>query len=168
MIERLMIDDSSAPSRQALLTDFLAEVWGRPYQLGQWDCILFIAAWADRLMAQGGGASRAPSLTSQFHGQYTTEAQAIRRFARHGINQAITTTLNAHGWQKIPITPHSPLPDPHFLPGDIILTDLHHPGIWKGAKIVAQPARASGLLHVHFRHAISILSWIGVGRDNEP
>jgi hypothetical protein len=126
--------------RSSLLSQFLAEVWGRPYQLGQWDCILFIAAWADRV--QGG-----ETITRQFRGQYSTEFQAIRQFAKQGINLAIARTLTRHGWHAMPKrgggTP---------IPGDIILTDLHHPGVWDGGGIVCQAARASGHLRLHAHH----------------
>jgi hypothetical protein len=134
-------------TRAEQLDQFLAEVWGRPYQLGQWDCILFIAAWADLLQGTD-------TFTLQFRGQYTTESQAIRQFARHGINLAIAETLTSHGLHEMPIrrggTP---------VPGDIILTDLHHPGIWDGLAIVAQPARSTGILHLHPRHANRAFRW---------
>jgi hypothetical protein len=139
-------------SRSSLLSRFLEEAWGRPYQLGQWDCILFIAAWADRLMTQGGGASRAPSLTAALHGQYTTEAGAIRQLAPNGINAAIQAALTRRGWKER-------LPVDGFQPGDIILTDLHHPGIYDGRSILAQPARSSGLLHLYPSHGVLALRW---------
>ena len=158
MIERLVIDDSSAPSRAALLADFLAEVWGRPYQLGQWDCILFIAAWADRVAAASCcRPNPLPSLTAALHGQYTTEADAIRQLAPNGINAAILANLVHQGWREI-------VPVTGFLPGDIILTDLAHPGIWDGEAVVAQPARSRGRLFIHTSHASVGLRWGGSQR----
>ena len=140
-------------SRTELLDQFLAEVWGRPYQIGKWDCILFIAAWADLLAGSSGvpPGSSSSSLTAALRGRYTTEHEAIRNFAPQGINPAIAATLAAHGWHFVPASA--------FHPGDIILTDLHHPGIWNGAAILAQPARSTGLLHLHPRHATLALCW---------
>ncbi|MCW1917067.1 hypothetical protein OJ996_25990 [Luteolibacter sp. GHJ8] len=146
-------------NRSELLAAYLAEVWGRPYRIGQWDCILFIAEWADRLMAHETDGDRQPDFAGQLRGAYTTEREGIAIFtARTGLNAAIATGLTIHDWQLIPIRSRDiPVPDaqtPCLAPGDIILTDLHHPGIWDGAAIVAQPAKSSGLLRLHPRHAL--------------
>jgi hypothetical protein len=147
------VQSSEFEVRSSLLNAFLSEVWGRRYQLGQWDCILFIAAWADRLHFPGRADRPGPpiSFTDRFRGKYSTEEGGLRRFARHGINPAITAALLQHGWNRVP--------DYTFLPGDIILTDLFHPGIWDGSKIVAQPARATGLLHLLPSHAVLALRY---------
>lgn len=125
-------------SRADQLARFLADHWGRPYELGTWDCILFVAAWADILDGQGHVA--------RLRGTYGTEAAGLARLAPHGINAAISETLGTCGWETV---------GPPYELGDIVLTDLGHPGVWDGTRILAQPARAAGVLQIHPRHAIS-------------
>jgi hypothetical protein len=135
-------------NRSDLLAAYLAEVWGRPYQIGQWDCILFIAEWADRLMAHETGGDRQPDFAEQLRGAYTSEREGIAIFtARTGLNAAIATALTVHDWVPCEISTLDP--------GDLVLTDLHHPGIWDGTAIVAQPARLSGVLRLHLSHAVA-------------
>lgn len=133
-------------NRSHRLDAFLSEVWGRPYQIGEWDCVLFIAAWADRLSGSAKPFSR------ELKGGYWSEAEGFRRFASNGLNVAVHVNLVQQGWREM-------VPAVGFQVGDIVLTDLHHPGIWDGSKIVAQPARASGLLSLHPSHAVSALRW---------
>lgn len=137
-----------------LLAAFLAEVWGRPYQVGEWDCVLFITAWADRI-----SGSTTPLRKELMHG-YQTEAAGIRRFARNGINVAVHANLIHQGWREM-------VPAVGFQVGDIVLTDLEHPGIWDGLAIAAQPARSTGLLRLHPRHARLGLRWPGVATEKD-
>ena len=147
------VQPSEFEVRSSLLNAFLAEVWGRSYQLGQWDCILFIAAWADRLQGT-------ETFTPQLRGHYSTEREGLAIFtARTGINAAIAATLTAHGWHEVPLRRgDTPVPG-HLHPGDIILTDLHHPGIYDGHAILAHPARSCGLLLLHPSHGVLALRW---------
>jgi len=128
--------------RSDQLARFLADHWGRPYELGTWDCILFIATWAGTLDGQGHAAD--------LRGTYGTETAGLARLAPHGINAAIAARLATGGWEPV---------GPPYEVGDIVLTDLGHPGVWDGTRILAQPARATGLLQIHPRHAVSGLRW---------
>ncbi|MCW1915995.1 hypothetical protein OJ996_20575 [Luteolibacter sp. GHJ8] len=134
-------------NRSELLAAYLAEVWGRPYRIGQWDCILFIAEWADRLQGS-------ETFARKLRGHYSTEREGLATFTSStGVNPAIVTALGIHDWQAVPFRTKTLLDPLSFQPGDIILTDFHHPGIWDGAAIVAQPARSTGVLRIHFDHA---------------
>lgn len=129
-------------TRSEQLAAYLKESFNRTYLVGHWDCIIFISMWADQLAGQ--------DHTSTFRDTYTTEEAGRERWAFPDVNTAISYHLLGAGWQKV----ERPAPgEPLSLEvGDIVLTKLHHPGIWDGKKIVAQPANATGQLHIHPRH----------------
>lgn len=137
-------------TRSEQLASYLKESFERTYLVGHWDCIIFVAMWADLLE----GSDRH---TSRIRDTYTNETHGRERWAPESINAAVSAQLMAAGWEVVTRTEKGqPWP---FQPGDIVLTNLQHPGIWDGEKIVAQPANAVGVLHIHPRHARAGLRW---------
>jgi len=158
-------DSATTPTRADLLKQYLAEAWGRPYLVGHWDCIIFVAMWADTVAA---AARRRPSEgrlapsdlihTAALRDTYTTEQRGRELYAPGGINLAILQRLTDSGWQAVKRGESGKLVDV-LEPGDIVLTNLDHPGIWTGDSIAAQPARASGILKFHAGHGTGGLRW---------
>lgn len=130
-------------SRAEQLDAFLREAWDCAYLVGHWDCVMFVAAWADRISGQDHLAT--------LQDTYTNEAEGRLRHAPGGISAAIRWALLQAGWIDVKRG--------DLAAGDIVFTNLEHPGIWDGEKIVAQPARAAGLLHVHPRHLKGGMRW---------
>jgi len=120
------------------LDAYLQESFNRHYLVGHWDCIIFVAMWADLISGQ--------SHTETLRDTYTSEESGREKWVPSSTNDAIVWALQREGWQKIK-------PGEPFEVGDIILTNLHHPGIWDGEKIVAQPANATGLLYIQAGHS---------------
>lgn len=124
-------------TRSEQLAAYLQESFERTYLVGHWDCIIFIAMWADLISGQ--------NHTATLRDTYTSEEAGRERWVARSINDSIRWTLQTEGWHLI--KRGEPLEV-----GDIVLTNLHHPGIWDGEKIVAQPANATGMLSMHPRH----------------
>lgn len=135
-------------TRSELLAAYLEEAWGRPYLVGHWDCIIFVSMWADRL---AGGDH-----TAALRDTYTTEQRGRELYAPGGINLAILQRLTDAGWHAVKRGESGKLVD-SLQPGDIVLTNLDHPGVWTGDSVAAQPARAAGLLKIHPRHVVGAL-----------
>ena len=132
---------------KSLLDLHLRESFGHRYQPGQHDCVLFLATWADRLTGS--------AIAAELRGTYTTHFQGLRRHAaKSTICQSVESRLLAAGWRLVPGTEA-------FLEGDIILTDIDHPGIWRGKSIVATAFGAAGHAYLHRRHATAALRWPG-------
>jgi hypothetical protein len=127
-----------------LLDQHLRDTFGVRYQPGRHDCVLFIAVWADLLT----GSTHAEKL----RGTYTTHFQGLRHHVGAGatICQRVQETLLAAGWVLLPHVME-------FQTGDVILTDIDHPGIWRGKSIVATAFGAAGHAYLHRRHATAAL-----------
>ena len=130
---------------QADLDLHLKETFGLRYKPGEHDCVLFLAKWADIVAGS--------TIEADLRGTYTTHFQGLRRHAaRSTICGAVQTRLLAAGWHLVPGTAE-------FQEGDIILTDIDHPGIWRGKSIVATAFGAAGHAYLHRRHATAALRW---------
>ena len=129
-----------------ILTQYLRETFGQRYQPGTHDCVLFVAGWADLLS----GSNHAELL----RGSYQTHFQGLKKHVgkSSSICDAVRRTLLAAGWKLVP-------GQDHFLTGDIILTDIDHPGIWRDKSIVATAFGAAGHSYLHVRHATAALRW---------
>jgi hypothetical protein len=125
----------------------LKETFGLRYQPGEHDCVLFLARWADIVAGS--------AIEAELRGSYTTHFQGLRRHApKSTICGSVEARLLAAGWQLVP-------GKEEFREGDIILTDIDHPGIWRGKSIVATAFGAAGHAYLHRRHATSALRWPG-------
>jgi len=132
---------------KALLDHHLRESFGHRYKPGEHDCVLFLATWADRVAGS--------TIAAELRGTYTTHFQGLRRHAaKTTICAAVEARLIAAGWQLVPGSAE-------FQEGDIILTDIDHPGIWRGKSIVATAFGAAGHAYLHRRHATAALRWPG-------
>lgn len=130
---------------QAALDLHLKETFGLRYKPGEHDCVLFLAGWADIVAGT--------SIAAELRGSYGTHFQGLRRHAaKTTICGAVEARLLAAGWQLVPGTAE-------FREGDIILTDIDHPGIWRGKSIVATAFGAAGHAYLHRRHATAALRW---------
>lgn len=138
-------------TRTEKLARYLADSFQRAYLVGHWDCIVFVSMWADLMEGGHSCPPDRPSHTGTIRDTYTSEDFGRERWAPESINAAISSHLKAAGWEVVE-RPAQGQPWPFQL-GDIVLTNLQHPGIWDGEKIIAQPANAAGVLHIHPRHA---------------
>jgi hypothetical protein len=130
---------------QAALDEHLKQTFGLRYKPGEHDCVLFLARWADIVAGS--------SIENELRGTYATHFQGLRRHAaKTTICGAVEARLLAAGWQLVPGTAE-------FQKGDIILTDIDHPGIWRGKSIVATAFGAAGHAYLHRRHATAALRW---------
>jgi hypothetical protein len=133
------------PNRYAeALNSYLRETFADPYVIGKSDCLLFVAGWVDR----AGGSS----LVDEVAGSYDTYFRGLHKWAPTGVQEALRVKLLAMGWQPVAT-------GVRYQPGDVILTDLSGPGIWRGRSIVCKPTGAAGQMHLHIRHAKGGLRW---------
>jgi hypothetical protein len=141
------------PDHTAALDIYLRACFGKRYQPGQHDCVLFIAGWADLVS----GSSHSEGL----RGSYATHFAGLKKHVGKGssISLAVEKHLLAAGWQRV--TDAS-----DFQTGDIILTDGDHPGIWRGKSIVASAFGFAGHAYLHRRHATAALRWTGAVPEN--
>ncbi|MDB6078761.1 MAG: hypothetical protein JWO82_2508 [Akkermansiaceae bacterium] len=109
---------------------------------GQWDCVLFIAAWADLVTGS--------DHLGHYRGLYATHFGGLRIAGPEGICGAVRRTLRGAGWSEVV--------DPaEFRPGDVVLTTLDHPGIWAGDCIASAARGAAGHTFLHPSQARSAL-----------
>lgn len=124
--------------------EHIAAAAEKPYSPGNHDCVTFIAAWADHVS----GSSHLACLEKT----YVTKWEGMSRHkATSGICEAIARTLTAAGWALVQ--------KGDLQEGDIVLTNLDHPGIYHASRIHAQPLGCTGTLAFHPRHAKGGLRW---------
>ncbi len=125
------------------LDELLTTAAAKPYRPGTHDCVTLIAQWADLLT----GSNHLQNLS----GTYATKFQGLGRHTTGSVCAAIRVHLLNHGWQETPIA--------SLKQGDIVLTDVDHPGIFHSGTIHAQPFGCTGALQLHPNHAKSALTW---------
>lgn len=125
------------------LETYLTEARESAYEPGLHDCVTFVAGWAD----MQSGADHAGSLL----GTYASKWKGLARYAATGVCAAVRVRLVGCGWVSVAA---EDLQD-----GDIVLTDMDHPGIYFEGAIWAQPLACAGSLILHKNHAKEGLRW---------
>lgn len=126
-----------------LLDQHLRLTFGLRYQEGTHDCALFVAQWADRVAGT--------NHYERLRGGYRTKFEGMKKFAGSGVCSTVRAVLIQDGWTEV---------TSNFQVGDIILTDLGTPAIWRGKSIVLPAMGAAGHGYIHARHARGGLRWI--------
>lgn len=125
------------------LKAYLTEASEKTYRPGLHDCATLIAGWAD---AVSGSDHKGDML-----GTYASKWKGLERYAAIGVCPAVCARLMGCGWV---VVDSADLED-----GDIVLTDLDHPGIFYDSGIWAQPMGCAGSLIIHRKHAKGGLRW---------
>lgn len=112
------------------------------YSPGKHDCITFLAGWVDGISGTTFGNDV----------RYSTKWRGLAQHAPAGVCNAVRAALVGAGWIEVEADA--------IKDGDVVLTDLDHPGIWHRGTIRCQPVGCAGGLFLNARHAKGGLRWV--------
>lgn len=127
------------------LNQYLSEALQRPYEVGNWDCALFVAEWVDILT----GSDRA----EHFRGLYSEKAEGLGKFGP--LRRKVAQELDALGFFRAEA---ARLGDVAILRGGLIgiVSEL---GETLVAVTVLETASGRGLITLPIEYARGVYRW---------